>query len=520
MYGEIIVMTSEEELYKKLLNNEFIEEGVGWSENDSYYCENEDNDLISLLKMNMDSDFSIKNIVFTFSQVLRKRYHNNFYLEFVLSQEELLFILRGQPILNSTKMNIIVKYSLKICLDDCTLKTCYITPKDSDFSYEKYYVDNYNETNQNTEIVDNSSSIKLLLDSISLRNYVNKINVSSSKKTIQPVVEAESLETKPINGKTESVIYCPQCGEANFSLKRKCRKCKTTLVSYITDFGREIESFDEILSDEAIEKIQKTKIPQEFYEYVLETIINKCKRIDFSEDISVFDKILRIARKFVNVYFEYTPNKNIYGSYLFDTVKINSNQTTSQQCSSLIRYLSVEIHLEIMEAMFMYIFDVKNNARLRAFIDSSRAANMNEKIIHNYYPLQVEAHYIPPEYHSYDEITDLYNYCVTYKKLIDPKKFESDLIVGNTFAQEIIRILDKVIDDDMKKDLAVEFIYDETVPVKAKIININEVLSYNKLIKAIKTSLIDTIKNIMESEDIYKKLCENQEKYEGKGSSI
>ena len=163
---------NSEELYNNLINNKFIEEDVGWNEKDSYYCENQDNDLIRFLKMNMDSDFSIKNIAFTLYQILRKRYHNNFYLEFVPSQEELVFILRGQPILKDITLNIIVKYSLIIKLDDCILKHDFIKSDNPEFEYEINNVDNYNKTNQNVDIIDNSDSIKLLLDSISLRSYV------------------------------------------------------------------------------------------------------------------------------------------------------------------------------------------------------------------------------------------------------------------------------------------------------------------------------------------------------------
>ena len=289
----------------------------------------------------------------------------------------------------------------------------------------------------------------------------------------------------------------------------------------MTDYGNEILSYDEILCEEAIKRIEKTKIPKEFYEYVLETITNKCKNINFTEDISVFDQILHITRKFVNVQFDYKSNKNLYGTSSYDTVYINSNQSYSQQCSSLIKYLSVEIHQEIMEALFMYIFDVKNNALVRNFIDYCRITDGAEKIIHTYYPIQVESHFIPNEYHSYEEISLLEGEIVIYKKELTPEQFKFALIIGNTYAQDINKVLDKIITEDIKKNLAEEFKYDKELRVKECInFNIKEILNYEDLIKVIKANMIKAIKNSMNNENIRKELQSLQERFEGKGDSI
>ena len=524
-------MNSNNRLYKeKLLNNEFLEENMGWNENDDYYCENKDLEIISFLKNNMDSDFTIKSMIYTFYQILKKRYHNNFYLEFVPSSEEMIFILRGQPIFESSPINLIVTYKITITLEDCVLQHNFYVPKDSIFENEKNYV-NYIETKENPNIIDNSASIKNILDSISLRNFVNKLNENETSTTESKV---ETVETKPETIENErqhqdtdtptetkeSLIYCPNCGEANYSLNRDCTKCKSTLVSYMTDYGNEIISYDEILSQEAIKRIEKAKITPEFYDYILKTISDKCNKIDFSGDVNVYDKIVHITRKFVDVIFEYHINPNMYGVYMNDLVHINSNKSFSQQCASLIRYLSVEIHLEIMEAIFMYIFDVKNNAFVRNFIYSCRDININEELIHMYYPIQVEAHFIPPEYHSYDRINDIMGY-IQYKKIMEPEEFRAHLILGNSFARDIIKILDNVIDENMKKQLAKEYEFDNELPVKgSKNFNVDETLKFNDIIKAIKINMIETIKFINENESIRKKLYDHHEIFEGKGSSI
>ena len=416
-------------------------------------------------------------------------------------------------------------------------------------------MNNYQEENENIEVIDNSDNIKNLLDAISLRNYVNKINENKTLTkeehiTVEEEIEpgeniAENIEAstpKDIDDVTvnpekddtpkeitpkettsketnETLIYCPNCGEANYALNRKCQKCNTTLISYMTDYGNEIKSYDEILSKNSIKKIEKAKITQEFYDYILKTITDKCKKIDFTDDINIYDKITHITRKFVDVQFEYQPNINMYGIYSYDLIHINTNQSFSQQCASLIRYLSQEIHLEIMEAIFMYIFDVKNNAYVRNFINTCRTININEEIIHTYYPIQVESHFIPEKYHSYDRINEIMEY-VENNKIMEYEQFQANLIIGNTFAQDIIKILEKIIDEDMKNELANEYELDKEVPVPGQPLNIEETVKFSSIIKAIKSNMIETIKTANENEAVRKKLFDLHERFEGKGNSI
>ena len=498
-------MSSAEELYRnRLLNNEFIEEGAAWVESDEYYCESEDKSLMKV--MESDTDSGIKNAVNTFYRTLKSRYHNNFYLEFIPSDDNMIFVLRGQPLFKDTTINLIVKYVLTASKEEFNLKTGIVLPDDSEFDFEKGYVENYNK-----RVDDNTDDVKRLLDSISLGSYFNN---SSDENTCDDSMDAE------VNCDTQEKIYCTNCGAENSSSDRKCCKCDATLLSRMTCYGNEISSYDEIICEDAIKKIEGTDVPVDFYEYLLVTIGKKCENINYADDIDAYDQILHITRKFVNVEFNYS-NTDSYGDYDWDTVFINPNYSHSQQCSSMIKYLSVEIHLEIMEALFMYIFDVKNNALVRNFIDDCRFTNQGEKIINVYYPIRVESHFIPPEYHSYEEIDRLYATSVSYGKSMTEQEFHSALVKGNSYAHDIIRLLDKIIDDEIKKNIAVEFEYDEEQRVKeCANFEIDEVLSTEKVIESLKNSMIENIRKYLENENLKKQLTSFQERFEGKGNAI
>ena len=416
---------------------------------------------------------------------------------------------------------------------------------------------------------DNSTDVKQLLDSISLHNYVSHINNSRktkmnkqnknhsqntvvTDKKVNPSHENKSStdlsdnsgktstanahpkknvakDFNILNGKNESankekkkknkdwsnvsnkdyLIYCTNCGKENYPLNTTCTQCNHPLITYRIEYGNEIRSFDEILCEDSIKKIENTKIPIEFYEYIKEIITKKCENIDFSQDVNVYDKILRICRHYANI----IPNDQIEanGEYNFNSILFNPTLPRSQKCATLIKYLAVDIHIEIMEYLFMYIFDVKNNVYVKSFINFMRN-NLQELIIEKYYQAKVESHFIPKEYSNYEEVDRLYLDTVVYNKHIDEETFNIGLIIGNSFAQEIIGILENVITESIQKDLAQEFVYDNEQKIDdLKNYEINDIISVDEILKTSKNTMLKTIKYLMEVKEAHEELNEMKE---------
>lgn len=418
---------------------------------------------------------------------------------------------------------------------------------------------------------DNSADVRQLLDSISLHNYVFHINNSrntsvnkenneinhSQKKTFTDktvnnthenkssvdlsdnTVKTDTVSVPPkkkvskdfnvLNKKDDTtnkekkkiikdwsnvsnkdyLIYCTNCGKENYPLNITCTQCNNPLITYRIDYGNEIGSFDDILCEDSIKKIENTKIPVEFYEYIKEIITKKCEFIDFSQDVNVYDKILRICRYYANI----IPNDQMEdnGEYNFNSIVFNPTLSRSQQCATLIKYLAVDIHVEIMEYLFMYIFDVKNNVYVKSFINFMRN-NLKELIIEKYYQAKVESHFIPEDYRNFEEVDRLYLDTVVYNKHIDEETFKEALIVGNSFAQEIIGILENIITENIKQDLAQEFVYDNEQKIDdLRNYEINDVVAVDEILKISKDSMLKTVKYLMEVDDAREGLKEMKE---------
>ena len=94
------------------------------------------------------------------------------------------------------------------------------------------------------------------------------------------------------------------------------------------------------------------------------------------------------------------------------------------QSATLIKNLSIDIHLEILESFFMYIFNVKSNVYIRSFIDYCRYSSAFENFIQKYDSSTVEAHFLPNEYDNYEDVEQLYFVTAYYP---NTDKFENDL---------------------------------------------------------------------------------------------
>jgi len=515
-------MSYNEEVFKrKLLNNEAIEDNSCWVYSDVYYGQSEDMSYEMYIKQNCNSVFGIRNIVFLFYNTLKKRYHNNFYLDFKDMDNKVVFILRGQPVFSDSYLNLIVKYVISFVPGNCNVSCYFVLPGDPDYMLDKNLTVNFSEKSSKglfgklkkiTSNDDNSVDVKNLLDSISLQNYIAHINNSSkpdinnqntnnniqdrsvsganansfvdNRRHVDLSDDANTQDTSniPQSGKsdisqrpepkvdekeiiddwsgqsnTDYLIYCTECGKENYPLNTNCTECNNPLLTYRIDYGNEFKSFDEIINEDSLKILENAQIPLEFYDYVKETVLNKCEKIDFSEDVNVYDKILRICRHYVNI----IPNDQIEhnGEYNFNSIVFNPTLSRSQQCATLIKYLAVDIHIEIMEYLFMYIFDVKNNVYVKSFINFMRNS-LDETVIEKYYQAKVESNYIPEKYHNYEDVDRLYLDCLVYNKYLDEERFQTLLVIGNSYAQEIISILDKVITEYIQNDLAEEFVYD------------------------------------------------------------
>ena len=310
------------------------------------------------------------------------------------------------------------------------------------------------------------------------------------------------------NSDKDFLIYCPECGKENYPLNRKCNFCNATLVSFATRSNKQMDSFDEILTQDNINKISQTDIPLEFYEYLLDLIVKQSEKTHLNDDMSVLEKILLICNNYVKI----RNNEQIgtFGLYDYNTIIINPTYSQSLQSATLIKNLSVHIHLKLLESFFMYIFDVPSNVYVESFIDYCRYSSAFENFVQKYYSSKIEAHFTPDEYDNYEDVEQIY-----FSNLFEEKEFKRGLLIGNTYAQEIIRIFEQIFNKQIKDELSQQFKTDNEDSTDAvRRFECDNVMKKEEMILIMKENMIDTIRYLVDNEDARKKLNEIKKVFE------
>lgn len=304
------------------------------------------------------------------------------------------------------------------------------------------------------------------------------------------------------------LIYCPECGKENYPLNRTCINCNSTLISFATEIDSQMNSFEEILTEENIKKITETDIPLDFYEYLLDSIVKRSEDTHLKDDLNVLEKILLICNNYVKI--RNNDQIGTFGLYDYNTIVINPTYSKSLQSATLIKNLSIDIHLEILESFFMYIFNVKSNVYIRSFIDYCRYSSAFENFIQKYYSSRVEAHFLPNEYDNYEDVEQLY-----FSNIFEEKEFKKGLLLGNTYAQEIIKIFEKIFNEEIIEELAEQFKLDNEDKTDAiRRFECDKVMTNEEMILALKNNMVDTIKYLMNTEEARKKLNEIKKVFE------
>lgn len=322
-----------------------------------------------------------------------------------------------------------------------------------------------------------------------------------------------SNEEKKTDNKDElldnsTLIYCPECGCENYPLNRKCIKCNATLVSFATISDNEFKSFEEILTHENINIITNSEIPVEFYEYLLDSIVERSLNSRLNDDLNILEKISLICRNYVNI----RNNENIatFGLYDYNTIILNPTYSKSLQSATLIKNLSIDIHLEILEAFFMFIFNTKSNVYIRSFIDYCRYSSAFENFVQKYYCSKVESYFLPDDYDNYEDVEQIY-----FSNIFEEKEFKRGLLIGNTYAQEIIKIFEKIFKPEIINQLSQQFKIDNEDKTDAiRRFECEKVLNTEEMINLMKTNMCDTIKYLIENEIARKKLEEIKKVFE------
>lgn len=239
---------------------------------------------------------------------------------------------------------------------------------------------------------------------------------------------------------------CPFCGHKNPDFNEYCVNCNKQITPVA------IDSFDVLFSEYNRELIFNAEISFENYFSILERIF---KKLDYYKITAKTpkDMILQIA----NVFTLVIPKSSgvVHGEMGNSIIYYDDRLDDSSQISAIIHELAHFLLFDISVNILCEILDVKASATIKSFIESflidPKMELMNEYCAHT-----VENRFIPLKFQNFSsfEICAL-NFGSEFEYMTEY------VIMGNSFAKNIIIFLEKYIDEKFRKLIKLQFRNDE-----------------------------------------------------------
>ena len=292
------------------------------------------------------------------------------------------------------------------------------------------------------------------------------------------------------------MVYCSECGIENDSKQTFCKECGNALIKEEYFKIKTYDEFDKLLTKENKAELAKQSFTVDAYYAILTNILNqgsyRLNQIlstippEQKESMSIINKIGFITLAFTEV--TYKSKGAELGSYAFNLINIDDRLNTAEQIGTLIHELTHHLVSEIFEQALMFILETEKTEVIEAFawfaLSAPAAVLMNEYCAHS-----VEGRFVPHGYQNFGSFNNILNSNFDPKSEEDRELVHSQMVLGNSLAEDILRILDFFITPQMREEIKAQYQEDfkfppqydqigwETKdvlpePVKASVINI------------------------------------------------
>lgn len=258
----------------------------------------------------------------------------------------------------------------------------------------------------------------------------------------------------------------------------------------------DLNEFENIFTKKRIDLLKDNPLTVGEYENILSKIKNagiKNFREIVSEhdinlsEISIFKKVSLLALAFTDV--EYKNKGAELGSYAFNVIRVDDRLDESQQISTLIHELTHHILNEIFTQSLMYIWNSDKTHAIEAISIYCLSNTKSYKLMNEYCAHTVQGRFLPFGYQNYGSFNMLLKKFDSKK---DKDRIKYYLRLANSFAEDIIPILEEFISkswraeikEQFKKDFTNPPNYDgilletkKTVSVEKRVKNINKIIS-------------------------------------------
>jgi len=236
---------------------------------------------------------------------------------------------------------------------------------------------------------------------------------------------------------------CPVCGEVNGDHDKYCIKCGNQLNPI------SIDDFNILFSEFNRNLLLNASISDAEYDKILSNIFIRADYVDVWGD-TVKNKILNLAGIFTECK---TKARGYERGFIFVGTGIfyDDRLEDSVQIATIIHELAHYFLFAIVESILCDIFKVRTSSTLQSFV--WYFLTLPEfKIMNEYCAHTVEGRFIPYGYQNYG----------SFNALVEQIGFDRDalkdmIVLGNSFANEIIVYLEKYIDDSLRNEIKLQY---------------------------------------------------------------
>nr|WP_295000332.1 zinc ribbon domain-containing protein [uncultured Methanobrevibacter sp.] len=273
------------------------------------------------------------------------------------------------------------------------------------------------------------------------------------------------------------MIMCDICGTLNFKENNYCTHCGNKLIiEHICPFCGEsildsatfcitcgnqvnpisIDDFDILFSEFNQNLLLNANITNEDYNQILSNIFIRADYVDVWGETTK-NKILNLA----SIFTQCKPKSRGYErGYIFlgNGIYYDDRLDESVQIATIIHELGHFFLFAIIESLLCHVFKVKPSSTIQSFV--WYFLTLPEfKIMSEYCAHTVEGRFIPYGYQNYGSFNVLVE-----SMGVDDESLESMIILGNSFANEIIVYLEKYINEELRNEIKLQYRKDLTKP--------------------------------------------------------
>lgn len=248
---------------------------------------------------------------------------------------------------------------------------------------------------------------------------------------------------------------CPYCGKNNLDYATTCVNCHHQINPIA------IDDFDILFSEYNQNLLENASISDADYHQLLNNIFIRAEYVEIYGD-TIKNKILNFA----SVFTECRPKSRGYerGFIFFgNCIFYDDRLDESVQIATIIHELAHYLLFNIIEELLCNIFNVRSSSTLQSFIWFFLTLP-EFKIMNEYCAHTVEGRFIPYGYQNYGSFNAL-----VQESDFDEEILNSMVILGNSFANEIIVYLEKYIDDDLRQEIRMQYRKDLSNPTNDSI---------------------------------------------------